>query len=153
MFFFVGLKMRKKSQNIFFHIIFPLFVGGMIYILFRNENLLMFRWFEFWGLNDLILNIRRLVNGIQLFEWVLYSLPNGLWIYSLISFMIILWNKKINLDNILWFIIIISLGIFWEICQGIEIISGTFDWIDLIFCFVLSVISLFQIKIINLKKI
>lgn len=61
-------------------------------------------------------------------------LPDGLWSYSLVSFMLILWKMKIPY---LWVLCIILLFGLTEYLQFLNVIPGTGDIIDLLiyFCF------------------
>ena len=94
----------------------------------------MFQWFSFIGLDGAIQFSRNKVFDFknQIPNWVYFSLPDGLWIYSFTSAIIIYWNnddKKIRL----WLLIPIASGIFIEILQGLKLFSGTFDYLDLTF--------------------
>ena len=55
--------------------LFLFFIGGMIYLMFRSESLVMFRWCE-------TLHIREYVDSVRISctlpNWIVYSLPDGL---------------------------------------------------------------------------
>ena len=125
----------NRKYKIIIHVIIPVLIGGFIYILFRENNLLMFSWFESLGLDSITNYLRNnyLFNN-QIPEWIIYSLPDGIWIYSFTSLMLIIWYRDSNKIKYYWLLIGPILGVSAEICQLIEIIPGTYDNLDLAFC-------------------
>lgn len=125
--------MLKKTINIIVSIA-PLFLGGIIYIIFRSQTLKMFHWFSILGITDLI-NIFRdsFTNNFSPPYWVIYNLPDGLWLFSYTSIMIEIWRNKLNYESIFWIFIIPTIAILSEFFQLLNIISGTFDLLDLLF--------------------
>ena len=113
-------------------------IGGLIYILFRSEELLMFTWFKTAGVYNSIIEIRDYSNTIYLPNWIIHSLPDGIWIYSLTSFMILIWGPKIDGMQSIWLFIGPILGIGAELGQYLKIVPGTYDMIDLLFCIIAS---------------
>jgi hypothetical protein len=109
-----------------------LFVGGLIYVLFRNDSLVMFTWFERLGLSSLIDSLRYAATGISTYlpRWVVFSLPNALWIFAGLSLFSIIWGHDPRNSRIIWFSAfwIVALGM--ETGQALHIVPGTFDWID-----------------------
>ena len=123
-----------RKQKIIIHVIIPMLIGGFIYILFRENNLLMFSWFYSLGLDNLINNLRDSISfNNQIPGWIIYNFPDGIWIYSLTSLMLIIWSQNLSKLQHIWLYMGPVLGI-------INIIPGTFDNTDLIFCFFASVI-------------
>ncbi len=125
--------MNVKNTNIkmiLIHVISPLIIGGILYVVFRTKSLRMFGWFEFIGFNSEISFLREYVSPLKswLPSWVYFSLPDGLWVYSFTSIILILWAGKINY----WLIIPFITGVLVEILQGFTFI-GTFDYLDLAF--------------------
>jgi len=59
-------------------------------------------------------------------------LPDGLWAYSLISCMLIVWNRKIHA---LWISLVFVLFFVLELLQYLGIISGTGDIFDIFIYF------------------
>jgi hypothetical protein len=130
---------------ILFHVISPLTLGGLLYVVFRAKSLRMFSWFESIGINTQISFLREYLSPLKswLPSWVYFSLPDGLWVYSFTSIILILWAGKINF----WLIIPFTSGVLIEILQGFSF-TGTFDYLDLTF----SVIGIStSISIINRK--
>lgn len=131
-----------------------LFVGGLIYILFRTSSLKMFVWYETIGLSSLTIALRKLTFpfAYKIAEWILFSLPDGLWIFSYVSLMLCIWNNTVSLNNFFWILIIPFLAIGSEIGQGLGFIPGTFDVADLLLYILgMTFPFLFFTKSINLN--
>lgn len=120
--------------------------GAMIYILFRSTHILMFRWINRLGLLNLVYSIRPNLKNLP--EWVVYSLPDGLWMFSYCLFVGHVWNY--NLKRSFLFLTLLPIyAISNEIMQYFHFVSGTFDWKDLIaffFSFALGVLYLIYHK-------
>lgn len=112
------------------HVAMPTAIGAMIYVLFRSTSLLVFDWLKTLGLLQLNLHLREMCSGIRLPDWLLYSLPDGLWVYAVTSWMILIWASKPPLP---WLLVGVALGFGGEIGQFIGIVPGTYQHLDLIF--------------------
>jgi hypothetical protein len=114
----------------------------------------MFRWFEYFALP--LDNLRDLTLGFRNFlpDWLIYSLPDGLWIFSYMSLILLIWKNKINLHNIIWIVIAPVIVILFEFGQLLYITKGTFDYNDIAFYIVGTIlpISLYT-KLLNPKKL
>jgi hypothetical protein len=64
-------------KKLFLYCFIPLFIGGIIYIGYRTESLLMFEWFKFIGLIKIVVLFRTVTIQIYMPDFVVYSLPNG----------------------------------------------------------------------------
>lgn len=111
----------------------PLMIGGLIYIIFRSGNLLMFKWFKFLNIDHFISKTRLFNTSDSFPNWFQYSLPDGLWILSYVLIMTEIWNKKITIHNLFWIIIIPVIAILSEFFQYFGLIKGTFDFLDILF--------------------
>jgi len=82
-------------------------------------------------------------------KWVLYSLPDGIWVYSLTSFMFINWYLELDKSKYFWLLIGPVLGLSLEFGQLAHIVPGTYDNMDLIICLFASAIPflIFNYKI------
>ena len=116
-----------KLYKIFVFSFIPLLIGGLIYIGFRENSLLMFRWFEALNIINLIELYRNYVNNISLPEYVIYTLPNGLWVFAFLMYIHITIISKIR---ILLLISCIIVSLSFEFLQIFNIIPGTFCWSD-----------------------
>lgn len=125
-----------KKQNIFiYNYLISLLLGSLIYIIFRSTSLKMFSWYKVIGVNDFVLQLRRYFEGYKYLipNWVLFSLPDGLWTFSYVCLMLWIWKGRVTLKNIFWIIIIPVVAVFSEVAQLFKILSGTFDLSDLFF--------------------
>jgi hypothetical protein len=120
-----------KKQPLLGHLL-TLILGGFIYISFRTESLTMFKWFAIASLDVPIAHLRAitLALALNLPSWLLYSLPNGLWVFSYISLMLMIWKNKINQQNISWFFLVPLMAILSEIGQLFKIVPGKITTID-----------------------
>jgi len=126
----------NRKHKIILHVITPILIGGIIYILFREGNLRMFSWLYLLGLDSLIYDFRVNISlHNQIPDWILYNLPDGIWLYSLTSLMIIIWERESSISKYFWFLIIPILGLSAEFGQSINIVPGTYDKNDLIFAY------------------
>ena len=123
------------NRQLFFWPISTLLMGGAIYIFFRSSSILMFSWIEKAGLSYSISNIREsmlpLINKIP--SWFLFSLPDGLWVFSYVSLILALWNNCITLKSLPWIISIPLLAVSSEIGQRFGFIAGVYDNLDFLF--------------------
>ncbi|WP_244283448.1 hypothetical protein [Flavobacterium hercynium] len=94
----------------------------------------MFTWFNILHLDTFFQRIRNytsVING-NLPDFILYSLPDGLWMFSYISLVLYLWKNEVRYENLFWIFIIPLIAIISELGQLFNIIPGTFDIIDLL---------------------
>jgi len=129
------MEMERDYRNfIVLNIVFPLIIGFLIYLLFRDENLIIYRWFESIGVLNVLLpnnsDLSELTIAVYIPSWAKYSLSDGIWMYVFTSTIFVIWVHKINLY---WIVLPFILGIGYEISQLFEYIPGTFDYTDLIF--------------------
>ncbi len=121
------------KKQIILGCLFSILSGGLIYVLFRQDSLKMFSWFESVNLSNSIFEMRlfTLPLSIYLPDWFLYSLPDGLWLFSYVSFLLVVWGNVISKHNIHWVLLVPLIAIFSELGQLIKVIPGTFDVVDL----------------------
>ncbi|MGV0936306.1 hypothetical protein [Empedobacter falsenii] len=126
------------KKNIFFllAIILPLLIGFIIYISFRSETLRMFEWIEYLRIDFIIDIIRKTLNPYKnyLKSSIIFSLPDGLWLFSFVNLILLINYKSKNL--IYYLLLPISLSFLPEILQFFNLFSGTFDYFDLLYCIV-----------------
>ena len=124
-------------------------LGGSIYLFFRSEKLPMFEWVKAMGIYDLISSMRiENCDG----GWLIYSLPDGLWLFSYILIMAALWSFD-EKRTMLYSVPLVIIAIGSESLQYFHLISGTFDVIDLLCYIGANVFGFVYVKIIinNLK--
>lgn len=68
----------------FLLVFLPLLLGVIIYLLYRSKNLFYFNFIHFLNINGYVLLAREAATLYRkLFPtWVIYSLPDGLWLFS-----------------------------------------------------------------------
>lgn len=135
--------------------IFPITIGGLIYLTFRVDTIKMFTWLDKIGTPSFVNSIRKneFLQSLHIPNWVKYSLPDALWIFSFTYLLLLIWQFKLTWSNALWFFIAPSAGLFIEIGQLFKIIQGTFDLVDLLFIIIALTIPFLNTQIFNLKLI
>jgi len=140
--------MDNKRGCILITALFPLFIGGLIYLCFRSENILFFSWLRFV---DFDYSFFRQINlkSTAMSSYIVYNLPHGLWVLSGLLLLRVVAESKILVFYSIVFIVI-SIGL--ELAQLFGMRSGTFDLLDLITIVVFSSIGLFVNNFIGRKK-
>ena len=123
-------KTNKANLWIYPLILLPVILGGSIYLLFRVDSLLMFQWLEFFDLKESLLRLRECIK-IEFPDWVIFSLPDGLWLFSYVSFMLMIWRHKPSWQSFFWIGIMPFIAIASEVLQYFKVLVGTFDIMDI----------------------
>ena len=115
------------------YIVIPLLIGMAIYVCFRGNDLVVYSWFP---ILKGISNVFYIQDGLSFIpksvrEFVIYSLPDGLWLYSFTCFMIIIWDKSQSKLKYVWMSFAVMIALTHEIGQGLGLVVGTFDLKDL----------------------
>jgi hypothetical protein len=120
----------------------PVFLGGLIYLTYRAETLLMFSWSKYIGFTDFVnfLRTNSQLQDLAIPNWVKFSLPDALWLFSFTYIILFLWDFKINRQSAAWIFLAPTVGLFSELGQLVEIIPGTFDKMDLLLLFLATII-------------
>ncbi len=92
----------------------------MIYLFSETNNILFLNWL---GINNFDI-------GIKLPNWIRNYTPDFLWIFSLTSFIIIIWQSESKEQKLIFTLPLIIAFIF-EFSQKYNLVSGTFDILDL----------------------
>jgi hypothetical protein len=105
-----------------------LLAGGMLYILFRPSEIVFFSWIRAIGFDNWLNLVRNssLPLSPELPEWIVYSLPNGLWAFAYALLITIIWSGSKSWIRYLWMASIPLLVLGYEILQYSNIITGTF---------------------------
>ena len=114
-----------------------LFVGGMLYVLFRPQKLLFFRMAEVLGLSPVIGQWRQeaaVLGDLQspVAAFTVYCLPAGLWAMSYVLITATLSRPLSPLKRHAAVAFIPLLGAVSELMQAARLLPGTFDPYDLI---------------------
>lgn len=108
-----------------------LIVGGMIYLLYRPQSLLLFHVAGGLGLTDAIGQWRQTAAAWRPAKFTVYCLPAGLWA---LSYVLIVGTLTQSLPALRRWLLVASiplLGIASEVMQALGLVPGTFDWTDL----------------------
>jgi len=112
--------------------------------------------------------VYRLWRGIDIFDippliystppdWIIFNLPDGLWLYALLSSIIFIWKDNHTSHFFLWLSTAILLTFLTEIMQAYRFLFGTFDWNDMLAYLIAGIVSIFpfrnkiQISFITIK--
>jgi len=109
------------------HVLVPFLIGASIYILFRG-----FYFFDY-SVKSFLGNVFTLPN------WLLYNLPDGLWLYSFLATIKFIWIRKSKKAGMVWMVLSVTFCFVAEILQDYGIVHGTFDWHDIMF-YVIAII-------------
>ena len=127
-----------------------LLMGGMTYLLFRPQTLLMFHVTDALGLSAVINSMRKGISS-QLPEFIIYNLPGALWAAAYILTIDSLMFRQSVMPRILVSGIIPVIGAVSELLQLIGLLPGTFDVADLL-CYLVPYLLYLSI-ILKIKRI
>jgi uncharacterized integral membrane protein len=132
--------MIPKERAYFNIAILSLSIGLVIYVIFRPSSILLFRLFDFCGIEPFIDFVRARCIGASRFLpiWVIYSLPEGLWLYSYLLCIRAIWLNFFNPIIYGWLLIMPLIAILLEFCQR-KFIPGTFDYNDILIILISSI--------------
>ena len=116
-----------------------LMFGGYIYLAYRDKSLIMFQWVSSLHLDGAIEYIRRDYRTDCINEWLVYSLPDGLWISSFIIIMYCVWRKAKKKERMTWVLSLPLAALVSEIMQLFGWLIGTFDWVDFV-CYAIPIL-------------
>ncbi len=105
--------------------------GGAIYFLFRPKGVPFTKIFKsisffppYQGNSFL---------QFVLPEWMIYSLPDGLWAFAYALLISMIWSKNKSIFGMIWMASIPILTFGMELLQGVHLLPGTFCFMDLLF--------------------
>ena len=123
------------SERVFLLVsIASLLAGIVMYLGFRTDSLLVFKWLSYVELSGSIEVMRTytLPYSVRLPKWLIFSAPNGLWILSFSALMLTIWGRENLLAAVYWTATLWIVGITSEFLQAMDLLSGVFDIGDLI---------------------
>ncbi|MEX2485432.1 MAG: hypothetical protein WED10_12755 [Brumimicrobium sp.] len=144
------MRLKIREKLIYGHLL-SLLTGSLIYLLFRSSTLKMFDWFNYIGIIEPIKSARTqtLEFSTYLPIWFKFSLPDGLWVFSYVCLLQLIWIDRNIKKSIPWILSIPIIAIFSEFGQLTNLVTGTFDPIDLLFYILGMILPFF---IINPQK-
>ena len=128
--------------------ILSLLIGGCIYLFFREPSLIFFGWIDDLGWLNGVKSVQESMHWLKqgLPNWTIYSLPDGLWLFSYVCLMMHLWRKSLPWPGLFWILALPVLALVFEIVQSMVDSLGTFDWLDLVFYIGASVLPFVLFK-------
>ncbi len=129
---------HNYTRHRIFLSILALILGATIYLFLRPTTPYFFRWIDWIGLGNWLHNARNYsLNFTAYFpNWILYSLPDGLWAFAYALLILQFWMDKKTLLSYIWISSIPLLIFGFEIFQTLNIARGTFCWKDMGFQFI-----------------
>ena len=132
-----------RALKIFVGLIF-LLIGSYLYLKFRSETLLMFKWARNLGLDFIVSSIRGSFESLNSdrMKYIIFSAPYGLWVISFCCFIGAIWHKDSSLSAIILRLIVPVIAVSSELLQFVGFLPGTFDINDLLVLIVSTIIGL-----------
>ena len=132
-----------RALKIFVGLIF-LLIGSYLYLKFRSETLLMFKWAKNLGLDSIVSSIRGSFESLNSdrMKYIIFSAPYGLWVISFCCFIGAIWHKDSSLSAIILRLIVPFIAVSSELLQFVGFLPGTFDINDLLVLIVSTIIGL-----------
>jgi hypothetical protein len=105
-----------------------LLLGGIIYVLFRASEPVFFKWIPGLASDRWFNFVRHISLSFSQFlpDWIVFSLPNGLWAFAYALLITSIWAGSHSLLRTFWMASIPLLVIGYEFLQYVGIIPGTF---------------------------
>lgn len=111
----------------------PMVLAALIYLMYRDGNLIVFRLADLFGLSEG-------VDAMRASDWVIrnrppgfviYSLPGAMWLYAFSGFVMILWRGVGSIRvRRCWALVPLVVAVLSEGLQWLGSTDGTFDWQD-----------------------
>ena len=132
-----------RALKIFVGLIF-LLIGSYLYLKFRSETLLMFKWAKNLGLDFIVSSIRGSFESLNSdrIKYLIFSVPYGLWVISFCCFIGAIWHKDSSFSAIILRLIVPVIAVSSELLQFVGFLPGTFDINDLLVLIVSTIIGI-----------
>ena len=137
-----SFRIDMRRLKIITGFIFLIF-GSYLYLKFRSESLLMFKWAENLGLNYIINSIRgsySVLNSHHM-KYIIFSAPFGMWVISFCCFIGAIWHNDSSVEAIIWRLFVPVIAISSELLQFAGFLPGTHDINDLLVLIVSTIIG------------
>ena len=124
-----------EPAHFLLHVAIPILIGAAIYTCWRSTTLLVFAWYKYLHIFDLVAKVRHATWPARHLApaWILYSLPDGCWVYSFTAFLASLWkNSPYAYWVAFWCVLPSALAVGTEIGQAFHLVPGTFDVVDVL---------------------
>ena len=104
-------------------VVLPIAIGTAIYVGWRTTTLLVFHWIATSGIPADVFR-----SNMTFAQPLLYSLPDGCWVFAGTSWMLLIWGRLHP-----WVFALVVLGVGGELGQALRLVPGTFEWNDIAF--------------------
>ena len=128
----------QKTSLVALSIMFIL-IGGFIYLFFRPHTLNMFVWLRIINCEQFF-QLREYNHNLKFLDFLIFSLPDGLWILSLLIILGLIW-KKHRIFFIIYSSFFTGISILFEFLQKVEFIPGTFDIADILVLLIFHILG------------
>lgn len=108
-----------------------LIVGGLLYVLYRPQTLLLFHVADAMGMTGKIGQWREGASVLQPAGFIIYNLPAGLWAASYVLITATLSQPLSRPSRYIAVAFIPLIGAVSELMQAVGLLPGTFDPVDL----------------------
>lgn len=147
--------LEKRTLNKIFIVLSSFALAVLIYLLFRSRKLFYYQIVEVMKLDPYVKSIRKIVWVYRkhIPNWVIYSLPDGLWLFSMgvsILHNRVFYKKAQNIFNII-FIAMVGMELIQGAFGGHGTFIGTFDGADVI-CYTVGYIFASLLGYLSWKK-
>ena len=117
-----------------------LMLGCSIYLLSRDTSNFLYRFSVYTGFRSEVDFLREWIPALP--SWFVYSLPDGLWMFSFSILILMIWDFHRTRKAMIWIALALSIGILLEGVQATTELGGSFDWRDLGFILFAPVLPL-----------
>jgi hypothetical protein len=137
-----------KTRLAVIEVLGALIAGSLLYMLARPRGLIAFGWFAAVGLGDALAKVRAAVLPFTtaLPSFVRFSVPDGLWAFAFTRAMILVWSGTWSRASAPWILLAPMVAIGSELGQGLRIVPGTFDVVDLLSVTLGSALALWRMN-------
>jgi hypothetical protein len=109
----------------------PILLGGLVYLAFRPDSLLMFHWAAAAGLDPVVDAFRTVAAPHRPHELLVNSAPAGLWALSCTAWLRIVWSGATVAQIAPLLAVPALVGVGSEVAQALSVCPGTFDPVDM----------------------
>lgn len=108
-----------------------LILGFSIYLLSRETSNILYQIAVYAGFRVEVDYLRELVPALP--SWFVYSLPDGLWMFSFSVLILLIWDFKRTPGALVWISLALITAVITECLQTTAILPGHYDGQDLAF--------------------
>lgn len=116
------MMINAKLRNYLIHVLIPFSSGIVLYLLGRSIATLQV---------NTVLKLNYAPPPLNLLEWLIFNVPDGLWLYSFLMWLILIWQHEKGIQPFIWYSFLILGAIGSELLQKLSVIQGTYDSKDI----------------------